>query len=408
MKSNTRSKIIILITLGILLAFLPIFINNPRFTARDRDITSNYNNEFDHENLKLSAVSGKIHIDGNSGWTAFKAAGNCTGNGTISEPYVIEDLEIDGEGSGSCIFIENSDVYFRIENCTLYNAGVRIPPDPSYSGGIRLSNVDNSQLINNNCSSNVIGIYLVSSDNNTISENIVNYNSWIGIRLIEGDNNIISGNTVNKNNNFGIFLAYCFFNNISTNVLKNNNIVGIYTNTCGNNTISGNTAINSSHGIYSAGDSYNNILGNDAHNNSENGLFIRGVNSIISGNNASYNGVNGIFLEGWFTWESGANNTILGNIANYNYVGIRLEGTNNNIISGNTLIGNVKCIVEIDCLGNKFKDNEGCRYPKITETPLEYFLIILIISTTVVGVSIFIIYKNRKKFKKVREDLEFL
>jgi len=53
MKSDAKSKIIILITLGILFAFLPIFINNPRFTVRDRDITSTYNNEFDHENLKV-------------------------------------------------------------------------------------------------------------------------------------------------------------------------------------------------------------------------------------------------------------------------------------------------------------------------------------------------------------------
>ena len=408
MKSNTRSKIIILITLGILLAFLPIFINNPRFTARDRDITSTYNNEFDHENLKLSAVSGKIHIDGNSGWTAFKAAGNCTGNGTISEPYVIEDLEIDGEGSGSCIFIENSDVYFRIENCTLYNAGVRVPPNPDDRAGIRLLNVDNSQLINNNCSSNPIGILLESSDNNTISENIVNNNSWIGISLDESDNNIISGNTVNNNPSFGLLSYLCFFNNISTNVFKNNNINGIYSHTCSNSTISGNTVFNSSHGIYLAFDIYNKVLGNDVHHNSEDGIFIRGVNCIISGNNASYNAVNGIFLVGWWSWESGANNTISGNIANYNQVGIRLEGTNNNIISGNTLIGNDICILERDCEGNVFKDNEGCRYPEITEPPLEYFSIVLIIFIPILGVSVFMIYKNGKKFKKPQEDLDFL
>jgi len=419
MKSNTRSKIIILITLGILFAFLPIFINNPRFAVRDRDIISTYNNEFDHENLKLSAVSGKIHIDGNSGWTAFKAAGNCTGNGTISEPYVIEDLEIDGEGSGSCIFIENSDAYFRIENCTLYNAGVRVPPNPDGRAGIRLLNVDNSQLINNNCSSNPIGILLQSSDNNTISENIVNNNSWIGIRLEEeSDNNIISGNTVNNNTNFGLLLYLCFFNNISTNVFKNNNINGIYSHTCSNSTISGNTVINSSNGIYSAFDIYNKVLGNDVHHNSEDGIFIRGVNCIISGNNASYNGGNGIFLEpipinvlwwSWeYIWEGGINNIISGNIANYNQVGIRLEGTDNNIISGNTLIGNNECIVEIDCHGNKFRDNEGCIYPKITELPLEYFPGILIISITIVGISVFIIDQNRKRFRKPQEDLEFL
>ncbi|MFW9938684.1 MAG: NosD domain-containing protein, partial [Candidatus Thorarchaeota archaeon] len=282
MKLNERSRIIILITLGILLAFFPIFINNPRFTPRNRDITSNYNNEFDHENLKLSGVSGRIHINGNSGWLAFRAAGNCTGNGTISEPYIIEDLEINGEGSGYCIFIENSDVYFRIENCTLYNAGGTVEAD---SAAIKLLNVDNSQIINNNCSSNVLGLNLVSCDKNNISKNIVNNNSWSGMRLIESDHNIISGNTVNNNSNYGI-LTCCEsdFTNISTNVLKNNNIVGIYSNGCKNNTISGNTVYNSLHGIYIAFDNYDSILGNIAHKNIENGLFLRVLNCLISGN----------------------------------------------------------------------------------------------------------------------------
>lgn len=39
------------------------------------------------------AVSGKIHIDNN--WTAAKSAGICTGNGTYSEPYVIDDLMVE-------------------------------------------------------------------------------------------------------------------------------------------------------------------------------------------------------------------------------------------------------------------------------------------------------------------------
>jgi len=160
MKSNRKTKPIILIILGILFAFSPIFINKPRFTARDRDITSNYNNEFDHENLKISAVSGKIHINNN--WSAAKTAGICTGNGTYSEPYVIEDLIIDGGGSGSCIWIENSNVFFKIENCTAINSGI--------GAGIRLGNVSNSRLINNNCSdNNYMGIYLRDSNNNTVS-----------------------------------------------------------------------------------------------------------------------------------------------------------------------------------------------------------------------------------------------
>jgi len=395
MKSNTKLKIIILITIEILFALVPKITS----TADNSVIT------FDMENLKTAAVTGKIHIDNN--WTDAWSAGICSGNGTYSDPYVIEDLVIDAGGWGSGIFIENSDVYFRIENCTIYNAAGWMPPDPFDSGGIRLLHVHNSQLTNNNCSSNWVGILLQFSDNNTISENIVNNNSWIGMYIIESDNNIISGNTVNNNAKFGMGIYYCFLNNISTNVLKNNNIVGIYPNTNSNITISRNTIINSSHGIYIAGDIYDNISGNDLHNNSENGLFIRAVNCIISGNNASYNG-NGIFLEGWWTWESGANNTILGNIANYNNVGIRLENTNNNIISGNSLIGNVKCIVEIGCSGNKFEDNEGCKYPKNTEPSLEYLPFILIFATAIIGISIFMILQNHKMFKKSQEDLDFL
>ncbi|MFX1532429.1 MAG: hypothetical protein ACFFBC_15030, partial [Promethearchaeota archaeon] len=161
MKSNRKTNIIILIFLGTIFALSPIFVTNLRFTTRDRDITSNYTDEFDYDDIKVSAISGKIHIDGNDGWAAFKAAGNCTGSGNYTHPYVIEDLEIDGGGLGSCVLIENSDVYFIIENCTTINSG------SSSNAGIKLSYANNSQLIDNNCSSQLgIGIYLDHSENN--------------------------------------------------------------------------------------------------------------------------------------------------------------------------------------------------------------------------------------------------
>ncbi len=45
---------------------------------------------------------------------------------------------------------------------------------------------------------------------------------------------------------------------------------------------------------------------------------------------------------------------------------------------------------------------------KILEPDLEYFPFIVIISAAIVGVSVFIIYKNRKMFRKPKEDLDFL
>jgi len=99
-------------------------------------------------NLKNSKPWDTIHIDGNQGWLDFKNDGNCTGSGFYNDPYVIEDIEIDGGGMGNCVLIESSNLFFRIENCTLTNAEY----------GIKLINVSRGTLRNNTCSTNDYGI----------------------------------------------------------------------------------------------------------------------------------------------------------------------------------------------------------------------------------------------------------
>ena len=76
----------------------------------------------------------------------------------------------------------------------------------------------------------------------------------------------------------------------------------------------------------------------------------------ISGNIANYNIRSGINLS-----YSGVVN-ISGNTANHNQYGVYLDNSNNNIVSGNSLIGNIECIVEVDCQGNEFSDNGACTY----------------------------------------------
>ena len=368
MKSNAKSKIIILITLGIIFALALMITINPSFITANSDVIN-----FDKENLKISATTGKIHIDNN--WTDAWSAGICTGNGTYSEPYVIEDLVIDAGGSGSCIFIENSKVYFKIENCSLYGteSGSR------WGAGILLSNVNNSQLIGNNFSSNYCAIYLF-------------YNNY---------NNTITGNIVN-NNGGGIYFAESYYNTISGNIINNNIWCGIYLAWSSDNTISGNTVCNNSaEGIYSSGifldySNYNMISGNTLNNNFR-GIALRGNYNNISGNTANNNNYCGIGL-----YYSSYNN-ISGNTANNNEYGIFLYICSYNTISGNNLIGNDECIVELNCQGNVIQDND------CTFTPsLNYLPSILIISTAIIGVSVFMIYKNRKMFKKPQEDLDFL
>ena len=244
MKPNGKKKIAIFVTLGMIFALSLILINIYNFNTGNSENSTDYNVDYnlDNKNLKISAVSEKIHIDNN--WTAVKAAGVCTGSGIYSDPYVMEDLVIDGGGSGSCILIENSDVYFRIENCTVYNSGGYL------NAGIKLSNVINSLIITNNCSSNYDGIYLSSSDDNIVSGNIANSNEYNGIFVNGGYNNTFSGNNASYNKHSGISLPYSDYNFLLGNTVKNNILYGIYLRQSENNTVEGNFIINNDIGIY--------------------------------------------------------------------------------------------------------------------------------------------------------------
>ncbi len=202
MNSNRSMKMKIIMFVIFIFTLVLSFNNNPNNKNSD---TINLINE----NVKISSVSEKIHINGNSGWLAFKNAGNCSGQGTYSDPYVIEDLIINGSGSGSCLFIENSDVYFRIENCTFFNSG-----NGEIDSGIKLSYVYNGYIVNitsYNCRS---GIFLSYSDNNTIIGNIF-LNNFYGILIEYSDNNLF------YLNNIGGFITIFFsYSTFTFNSLK--------------------------------------------------------------------------------------------------------------------------------------------------------------------------------------------
>ncbi|NVM16982.1 MAG: right-handed parallel beta-helix repeat-containing protein [Candidatus Lokiarchaeota archaeon] len=328
MKSNVKLKIIFLITIGILFTFLPLFSSYFIFNARNNKTSSKYSHDFDldNENLKTSAVSGRIHIINN--WSAAKAVGICTGSGTYSEPYIIEDLVIDGGGSGSCILIENSYSNFKIENCTVFNSGTT-----ASSAGIKLINVQRSQLIDNNCSSNLVGIWIHKSYSITVSGNIVNDNSF-GIYLYDSNGNAISENTAINNSLIGIYLYYSDRNNLSGNT-ANYNSFGIYLYNSDRNLISRNIVSNNfNHGISQYFSYYNTITENTANYNSY-GIYVKGsYYNTISRNTANNNSVAVIYL----TFSTG--NDIWGNYASYNAFGIYIHSSNGNTISGNTAINN--------------------------------------------------------------------
>lgn len=189
---------------------------------------------------KSSTLTAEIYIDGNQDWQDLKDAGNCTGYGNSTHPYIIRDWDIDGQGElFACIMIRNSDVYFQIENCTLYNA----------SYGIYLYNVSNIQLNNITSYSHISGIRASIISNITLN-NITSFsNEYDGITLNRVDNLQLNNSHLFDNERIGIRSDYCNNSNISDCIINNNGNSGISLEGNHNNKLYNNSIIDCKWGI---------------------------------------------------------------------------------------------------------------------------------------------------------------
>ncbi|MEJ2251065.1 MAG: NosD domain-containing protein [Candidatus Lokiarchaeota archaeon] len=295
--------------IGIIVVPSVCITNSYRSSEKKEDFNVN------NKNLNVSKLSNRIHIINNSGWVEFRNAGNCTGSGNFSNPYIIEDLVIDGKNSGSCIWIENSNVYFKIENCTLYNSTI----DSSYAG-IKLDYVNNSKLINNNISSIFRGITINHGNNNSVIENYVSNTNDAGIYIRFSGDNLINENNVTNTIHYGIYLYRSNKNFILGNIVTDvdrgestdaqDHHGGIFLVKCNENLISGNTAIsNWENGIYLSSSDNNKITLNNFSHNIHGGInsYFSSYNN-ISQNVLSFNGLWDIYL------EEGRNDFISSNI----------------------------------------------------------------------------------------------
>lgn len=197
-----------------------------------------------------------IFIDGNKALETFIEEKGLKGNGTIDSPYIIENFVINASTAHG-ILIQNTDAYLTIRDCTIESGGT------NYKDGINLKDTTNVKIHNNFLSNNKYGIYLVSSNNITISGNIVNNNAWHGIALESSSKNFILGNNASNNeagirlytlssnntllgntvsyNDDGIILRYFSSSNVlANNTFTNNKDFGISLYTSSNNNVSWN------------------------------------------------------------------------------------------------------------------------------------------------------------------------
>ncbi len=65
---------------------------------------------------------GIIRINSDAEFAQIAQQEGWPGDGSESNPYIIEGYEIDAQGVGNCIYIGNTTVHFIIRNCYLHGA----------------------------------------------------------------------------------------------------------------------------------------------------------------------------------------------------------------------------------------------------------------------------------------------
>ena len=237
-------------------------------------------NSIQEESVKLKAsnfwvLPYTIHVDGN--WSATESTYDwCTGSGTWGDPYLIENVTIDAQHLGSSVFIENTDDYFIIHNCTVINGQAT-----GGEGGIKLNYVSNGTFAQNLITENYAGMYLNNVENTTIIDNDIIDNAGQGIILSHSSENFILDNFQSGSNYYGLFLnANSNNNTIIGNTFQNNTVQptygeGIRVLNSKDNDIIENILINNNKGIRIENNSNNNtILQNVIENNSDYGAFV--------------------------------------------------------------------------------------------------------------------------------------
>lgn len=271
----------------------------------------------------------------------------CTGAGTPTDPYIIENVSINGQGSSNCIHILNSNVFFIIRNCIFYDTSWYNPGSPGYPA-IQFYNVKNGIIINNNCSfSHDHGIELNKGSNIIIANNTISNNRRGGIELEYQSNCLITGNVIYDNGHDGIALrGDCNNNTVWGNFIYECGYSGILIQGGSNdNTIKENKIFSWWRGIFPPklgegisiylNSRYNIIQNNEISYCCENGMRIEGSpyniikENIIVNTGDGISGGDGIRFDCWVN-ENNTNNIVTQNVIGKNEQhGILVESYSN-------------------------------------------------------------------------------
>ncbi len=115
--------------------------------------------------------------------------------------------------------------------------------------GILLLHSSKITVSRSSASKNRIGIAVVDSESNTISENRTEFNETYGIYLERSSGNTVVGNIAGQNSDKGIFLSYADNNDIRENSTNHNTWNGILLWDSNDNNITDNEAYRNMYGL---------------------------------------------------------------------------------------------------------------------------------------------------------------
>ncbi len=263
----------------------------------------NINGYVDSNHIRVT-VKFLIYINGNQDFHQKAMDNNFTGDGSISNPYIIENYTIYATIDHG-IYIKNTNLYFVIRNVTISEGKT------SDYNGFFLENVTNGRLEENIAFNNRYGFYLKDSFNNTLIGNTA-FGNINGLTLNYSAHNNLTCNFI-TNNRHGFCLESSSNNTVSSNQVKDNTYLGFYISSSFNNTLKKNNATGNLNGFTISSSNLNIFFNNSANNNDQHGFWLLDSHyNTISENSASYNQKYGIYLDN-STYNTISGNMLIGN-----------------------------------------------------------------------------------------------
>lgn len=278
--------------------------------------------------------------------------------------------------TGACLNLNVNNIDLNLNGYTITGAGLAVTP------GAILSKANRSKIRNGIIENFGTGIYLVTSNFNTVENNVIKNTNDEGIFVLLGSNNTIKNNRIIDSQMYGLYIRDTSFNQISNNLIKNSSAYDFYMqvsspsycnnmllNNSGsngmpilllnNNSIISNVKLSelvlcNADGskinrvmIDNSGFSNNGILTMETDNiiikgisvtNSLHGIFmLHGLNNTLSDSTFNYN------TQGMWISEISNSNKIIRSSINGNHFGLLIYGSSNDIHS-NYITGNLEGI----------------------------------------------------------------